>query len=175
MRMTVTKKRQTDNTQWTDNTQSWHGAPVIHRFTRGLSGLRQNEAPAISNDFTSLGIFMLFFLEIIHLLVEETNRHYWIYFDTLDKGWSPLPDVTIQEMYSFLAIIVQMGHDQKDMMKAYWNTAEQFSMFFYGKMKQDRFYHILRFLHFSDNKNRPDKKDKLWKMKILQSNWTFSS
>jgi hypothetical protein len=60
---------------------------------------------------------MLFFLEIIHLLVEETNRYYWIYFDTLDKGWSPLPDVAIQEMYSFLAIIVQMGHDQKDMIK----------------------------------------------------------
>jgi hypothetical protein len=56
-------------------------------------------------------------------------------------------------MYRFLAIIVQMGHNQKDMLKAPCSTTEQFSMLFSGKiMKQGRFYHILRFLHFSDNK-----------------------
>jgi len=43
-------------------------------------------------------------------------------------GQSPLLDVTIQEMYSFLAISVQMRHDQKDPMKAYWSTVEQFSV-----------------------------------------------
>jgi len=43
--------------------------------------------------------------------------------DTLDKGKSPLPDVTIQEMCSFLAIIVHIGHDQKDTLEAYWSTA----------------------------------------------------
>jgi len=72
-------------------------------------------------------------------------------------------------MYTFLAIIVQMVHDQKDRLKAYWSTAEQFSMPFAGKMmKQNRFFHILRFLHFSDNRNKPDKGDesyyRLWKL-----------
>jgi hypothetical protein len=87
-----------------------------------------------------------------------------------DKGWSPLPDVTIQEMYTFLAIIVQMVHDQKDRLKAYWSTAEQFSMPFAGKMmKQNRFFHILRFLHFSDNRNKPDNYDKLQKMRTTCS------
>jgi hypothetical protein len=38
----------------------------------------------------------------------------------LDKGQTPLPDVTAQEMYMFLAIIVYM--DQKDMLKDYWST-----------------------------------------------------
>jgi hypothetical protein len=33
-------------------------------------------------------------------------------------GQSPLLDVTIQEMYSFLAVTVQMGHDKKDTLKA---------------------------------------------------------
>jgi hypothetical protein len=41
---------------------------------------------------------MLFFFEIIQLLVEETNGYHKQYLDTLDKGRSPLPDVTVQEM-----------------------------------------------------------------------------
>ena len=38
-------------------------------------------------------------------------------------------------------------------------------------MKQDRFFHILRLLHFTDNKNEPDmmdeNSDRLWKMRNL--------
>jgi hypothetical protein len=48
---------------------------------------------------------MLFFVEIIQLLVEETNRYHHQHLDTLDKGQSPLPDVNVQEMCLFLAII----------------------------------------------------------------------
>jgi hypothetical protein len=40
--------------------------------------------------------------------VEKTNRYYQQYSDKLDKGQTPLPDFTLQEMCSFLAIIVQM-------------------------------------------------------------------
>jgi hypothetical protein len=50
----------------------------------------------------------------------------------------PTADMTIQEMYSFLAIIVQMGHDQKDRVKAYGSTEEQFSMSYGMMTKQDR-------------------------------------
>jgi hypothetical protein len=68
---------------------------------------------------------MLFFLEIIQLLVVETNRYYHQFLDTLVKGQFPLPDETLQEIYSFLDIILQMGHDLKGTLKAYWSTAEQ--------------------------------------------------
>ena len=54
---------------------------------------------------------MLFLFEIIQLLVEETNGYYHQHLDTLDEGRSPLPDVTVQEMCSFLTIIVHMGHE----------------------------------------------------------------
>jgi hypothetical protein len=67
--------------------------------------------------------------------VVETNRYYHQYLDTLKEGWSPLPDGPVQEMYLFLAIILQMGHDIKDTLKVYWSTLEQFSMSFYGKTK----------------------------------------
>jgi hypothetical protein len=75
-------------------------------FTGGYSGLRQNEAPTINKDSTTLSVFMLYFLEIIYLLVEETNKYYQQYFDIPDRGQSPLPHVTIQKICSFLAIIV---------------------------------------------------------------------
>jgi hypothetical protein len=128
---------QKDNTQWTDNIHSQYSIPVYNRFTGDPSGIRQNEAPTINKDSTLLSIFMLFSIEIIQLLVEKTNRYHEQYLDTLDKGQLPLSHVTIQEMYSFLAIRLQMGHDEKETMKAYWSTAEQLSVPFYGKTKQD--------------------------------------
>jgi hypothetical protein len=68
------------------------------------------------------------------------------------------PDVTIQEMYPFSVTIVQIEHNQKDILKAYWSTGECFSTPFYGNaIKKGIVYHLLRFLHFNDNKNRSDK------------------
>ena len=59
------------------------------------------------------------------------------------------------------------GHNED-----YLLTLEQYFMAFYGNiMTRDRFYHILRFLHFSDNKNEPNKTDenydRLWKMRAI--------
>jgi hypothetical protein len=65
-----------------------------------------------------------------------------------------------------------MGPDIRDTLKAYWTTAEQFSAPFFGKtMKRGRFSHILRYLHFADNRDEPDKRDdnfdRLWKMRTI--------
>jgi hypothetical protein len=60
---------------------------------------------------------MLYFLEIIQLLVEETNKYYEQHLDTLHERWSPVPDVTIQEIYFILATIVQMEHGQENTLK----------------------------------------------------------
>jgi len=46
--------------------------------------------------------------------------------DTLDEVWSPLPDMTVQEMCLFLAVTVWIGHDQKGTLKDYWPTLEQY-------------------------------------------------
>jgi hypothetical protein len=149
---------QQDNTEWRENMQSGHGAPVIQRFTGGSSGICHNAAPTINKDSTPLSVFMLFFLEIIQLLVVETNRYYHQYLESLNDRRSPLLDMTLKEMFSFLAIL-QMGHDIRDTPEAYWSTAEQFSMPFFGKtMKRGRFCHILRYLYFTDNRDEPDKR-----------------
>jgi hypothetical protein len=108
----------------------------------------------------------------MQLLVEETNRYYHQYLETVAEGCSPLPNITKPEMYLFVSIIVQMGPDQRDRLKDYWSTLEQFLMAFYrNTMKQDRLLCILRFLHFSDKKNEPDKTDenydRLWKIRTI--------
>ena len=64
--------------------------------------------------------------------MEETNRYYHQYLDALDEGQSPLPDMTIQETCLFLAIILQMGHNQRDTLSDYCLTLEQYFMDFYG-------------------------------------------
>jgi hypothetical protein len=65
-------------------------------------------------------------------LVEETNRYYRQYLDTLDEEWSPLPEVTVQEMCLFAAIVVQMGHNQRGKLKDYWLPHGEYFTAFYG-------------------------------------------
>ena len=111
----------------------------------------------------------------------ETNRYYQDYIDRLDDGPSPEPDVTEAEMFVFLALTIQMGHGVRDKLTDYWSTLDQLYTPFYGTMmKQDRYLHILRYLHFTDNRNEPDRKDEkfdgLWKIGDLFEvlNATFS-
>jgi hypothetical protein len=65
-----------------------------------------------------------------------------------------------------------MGHDIKDTLYSYRLTAKQLFIAFYTTIiKRDYFFHILRFKHFSDNMNQPDKNDnncvRLLKMRSL--------
>ncbi|PNF42225.1 hypothetical protein B7P43_G05522, partial [Cryptotermes secundus] len=81
---------------------------------------------------------------------------------------SPWPDVTDSEIFLFLGIIIQMGHDIRDRLKDYWSTVEQFATPFYSNtMKHDHFLHILRFLHFAGNNTETDRNDRLWKVRTI--------
>ena len=71
-----------------------------------------------------------------------------------------LPGVTAQEMLWFFEIIVQLGHDQRNMMEDNWLTVDQyFTGFYCNILKQHGLYRVLRFIQFSDNKNEFDKTD----------------
>ena len=155
---------------------------VVQTYKGGIRGKKNNEAPHINDGSNPLSVFLLYFAEIITLLVVETNRYYHDHLDTLDEGpSSPIPDVTEAEMLAFLALTIQMGHQVRDRLSDYWGTSDQLYMaFFSSAMKRDRYFHILRFLHFTDNKNEPDRKDdnfdKLWKLRNVFEilNTTFS-
>ena len=83
-------------------------------------------------------------------------------------------------MMTFIALALQMGHDLKDTLHDYWSRLRQFHTPFYGEiMTRDRFLHILCFLHFVDNSQRPDQGeeyDRLWKLRnvfdTLDDNYT---
>jgi hypothetical protein len=95
---------------------------------------------------------MLYFAAVITLLVEEFSRYYQQYLDFLENGPSLVPDITESEMFLFLVVVIQMGHDIHDNLKDYWSTTEQFLSPFYGKIvRHDKFIYIHRFLCFSND------------------------
>ena len=128
---------------------------VAHTFTRGPRGKRNSEVPHINDSSSPLSVFLLYFAEITTLLVVETNRYYYDQLDRYGDGPWPQPDMTEAEMLVFLAITIQMGQTDRLLVKGL-----QLPHRFYGNaMKRDRFFRILHFLHFTDNKNEPDMTD----------------
>ena len=114
---------------------------------------------------------MLFFTEIFHLLVEQTNVYYQQHLDRQAGPTRRLPDITLLDMMTFIALALQMGHELKDTLHDYWSRLRQLHNPFYGEtMTQDRFLHILCFLHFADNSQRPDEGKeygRLWKLRTV--------
>ena len=80
---------------------------VVRAFTGAPQQKKGNEAPHINDTSSPLSILLLYFVEIIRLLVVETNRYYHGCLDRLDEGPSPLPEVTETEVLVFLAITIQ--------------------------------------------------------------------
>jgi hypothetical protein len=60
--------------QWT--TPSCPQSSVAHTYTGGPRGKEDNEASHINDGSSPLSVFLLYFAEIITLLVVETNRYY---------------------------------------------------------------------------------------------------
>jgi hypothetical protein len=57
-------------------------------------------------------------------------------------------------------LLFRWGMTCDDNLNAYWSTTEQFISTFYSKtMRHDKFLHILRFLHFSNNDDAFDSND----------------
>jgi len=84
-----------------------------------------------------------------------------------------MPDITVPDMMTFVVLALQMGHELKDTLHDYWSRLRKQHNPFYGEnMARDRFLHILRFLNFADNSQRPDEGkeyDRLWKLRAVSS------
>ena len=148
---------------------------VLHPFTGATKG-KSSEAAHVTLQSTPLSVLMLFFVEIITLLVVETNRYYHDCLDSTDEQHHPQHDVTETEMFVFLALTLQMGHTIQGRLEDYWTKSYQLCCPFYRQtMAHSRFYHILWFLHFTDNNRTADSHDRLWKItdlfEILRTNF----
>ena len=166
-----------DNAEETEvmfRTRRAEDSSKVFDFTGPPSGVSRLAAPDINAESSPLSLFMLFFRQIFQLILEETNRYFHQY--TASKNTASTsaqsPDVTIGEIYTFFAIIIQMGHDERGSLKDYWSREEQYCTPFYSNvMARNRFFHILRFLHFEDNDNPPSRDDpdydRLWKIRKI--------
>jgi len=81
----------------------------IHPFVGPAKGLKKSEAPHINKDSSPLSVLM-YCAEIFHLLVEQTNVYYQQHFDREARPSCQLPDITLPDMMTFVALTVQMGH-----------------------------------------------------------------
>jgi len=104
---------------------------VVHTFTGAPNGTSR-EAAHVTSESTPLGILLLFFVEIITLLFVETNRYYYQFLENSDDGHCPESEVTEVEMFSFLALTLQMGHTVQDRLEDHWTKMEQLRIPFYG-------------------------------------------
>jgi len=139
--------------------------PKVHPFIGAPNG-KSREAAHVTSESTPLNVLLLFFAKIITLLVVETNRYYDQFLENSD-GPSLECEVTEVEKFAFLALTLQMGHTAQDRLEDYWTKMEQLHTPFYGQtMARATYYHILHFLHFTDNnRNGVDKTDdRLWKI-----------
>jgi hypothetical protein len=119
--------------------------------------VKNNEAPHFNKDSFLLAVLMLFFTEIFQLLVEQTNLYYQQHVDRQTGPSRRLPDIMLLDMVTFIAFVLQMGHDLKDRLHDYWSRLSQLHTLFYGEtMECYRVLHIVCFLHFADNLQKPE-------------------
>ena len=83
-------------------------------FCRSSKRCEKSEAPHINKDSSPLSVLMLFFTEMFHLLVEQTNLYYEQFLDRQAGPSRRLPDITLPDMIIFIALALQMGHVLKD-------------------------------------------------------------
>ena len=63
----------------------------------------------------------LFFTEIFHLLVEQTNVYYQQHLDGPAGPSRRLPDIMLLDIMTLVALALQMGHALKDTLHEYWS------------------------------------------------------
>jgi hypothetical protein len=96
----------------------------MHPFVSPAKGVKNSEAPHINKDIL-LSVLMLFFTQIFQLLVEQTNLYYQQHLDRQSGRSRQLPDITLPDMMTSIALALQIGHDLKDTLHDYWSRLRQ--------------------------------------------------
>ncbi|XP_039297109.1 piggyBac transposable element-derived protein 4-like [Nilaparvata lugens] len=143
---------------WVDATDTSKFVPHLFDFDDTNSGIDHNLG--LSADSTESDCFkVLFDSDLVTHIVEETNRYCEQYkSSTVLKKKSKLHkwyDTVLEEIYTFLAIIMLMPHNKKNKIMDYWSTDPLLHTPIFGKIfSQDRFMSLLRMLHFVNNEDR---------------------
>jgi hypothetical protein len=128
----------------------------VHTFIGQRNGLNKEAAPEITSDATPGDYFMLFFCNVLPIILLETNRYMQQAFTAANKTLPPSQEILMRYMFSFFALLLQMGHDHKPSLKSYWTNDELYHIAFYSNvMSRRRLLTILKYLHFTNNETPP--------------------
>lgn len=142
-----------------------------------------SETCEVSEDSSELDYFLEFFpYEFVDRIVLETNSYHDFLMMTENfpphskiHKWTP---TNRKEMYMFLCVIMSMAHVKKHRMRDYWTKGMPTATpAFTDMMTQDRFFALLRHLHFTDNRQHVpgDKLEKIkWVVDYLRNKFNSS-
>lgn len=118
------------------------------------------DIPTVKNNLSPYQLFCCFFdNSIIEMLVEYSNR----YANQKNEN----PDITADEMYSFLGILILSGYSIVPRRRMYWENADDSNnKLVTSAMSRDRFSTLMKYIHCCDNTNL-DQADKFAKMRPL--------
>ena len=80
-------------------------------FTGPPNGVNQSAASDISAEFSCFSIIIPFFRQVFQIILTETNRYFHQYMSSrpTESTSARLPDITVEEIYNFFGLIIQMG------------------------------------------------------------------
>ncbi|XP_054722415.1 piggyBac transposable element-derived protein 4-like [Uloborus diversus] len=145
-------------------------SPMKFQFTSHVGVKVSVEELQEEKDYFNL----IFTNDFVEFLCKETNRYASQTLQPVHLGkrkhvleWKPC---TTEELKRFIALTLLMGHIDKDDICEYWSKDELIETPIFGKsMSRDRYLQILKFLHFANNENSPDRNDpnydRLWKIR----------
>jgi len=134
---------ETEVTFWAIRTRD---SSNFFNFTGPPNGVNRSAASDTNAESSPFSIFILFFRQVVQIILTETNRYFHQYMSSRTTGSTTAqpPDITIKETYTFFGLVIQMRHDQHQGLKDYWSREEQYCTPFYSNvMASDRFFHIL--------------------------------
>lgn len=132
---------------------------------------RQNIFHIFSN---LIPCFLCVFFEIIQLLVEETNIFCYQYLDTF-KDCSSLPDMTTRNVLAVICCYSDGSWQKKQTVKLLVHARTILYDLLWTHIETRQIFHILIFLHLSNNGNETDNYTKImtfcgtWELLLISS------
>lgn len=114
----------------------------------------------VKNQRSPASLFKLFFDDtVVNQILDYTNLY---------ARQKNLPgDVTIDELFSFIGVLILSGYCSVSRRKMYWQNADDTNnKLVTAAISRDRFQYLMNNIHFNDN-NELDKEDKFSKMRPL--------